>query len=109
MIQENGTSSSKLNINTSAGVQVDSDTLLVNVSNMLGYKIVKKNKIMGNIKDIVFSVTRGYISYVILSSDLFLSINRKLMPKLVNALKFDVERKHFLLNIGKEVLTTQYC
>ncbi|GAB2189083.1 hypothetical protein MAH1_06900 [Sessilibacter sp. MAH1] len=50
MIQENGTSSSKLNINTSAGVQVDSDTLLVNVSNMLGYKIVKKIKLWGILK-----------------------------------------------------------
>lgn len=108
MLTENNANSST-NINTNntpnEGIHAESNINLMSACNLLRYKIFNNNEeIMGNIKDIVFSLKNGRISYVILSFGSFLGMREKLMAIPLTALKFDYEKEYFTLNMAKSRL-----
>ena len=59
---------------------------------------------IGDIKEIMLDMRTGSVSYAVLSFEPFLSMGEKLFAVPWNALKLDIQRKRFTLDVAKDRL-----
>lgn len=75
------------------------------VSSLCGAKVINKaGKKLGKIEDFVVDLTTGRIAYAVLSFGGFLSTGDKLFAIPINALKLDLDKESFILDVYKERL-----
>jgi sporulation protein YlmC with PRC-barrel domain len=75
------------------------------VSNITRETVVNmQGERLGDIQDLAIDMERGCIAYVVLSFGGFLGMGDKYFAVPWSALSLDREKKHFVLNVDKEVL-----
>lgn len=78
---------------------------VLSASTIMSDKVVNaKGEDLGKIEDLMIDLSRGRISYVVLSFGGFLGIGDKLFAIPWEALTLDAENKRFILNVDKERL-----
>ena len=75
------------------------------VSALGGVKVINNaGEKLGKIEDFMVDLTTGRISYAVLSFGGFIGIGNKLFAIPINALKLDLEKEFFILDVDKERL-----
>jgi sporulation protein YlmC with PRC-barrel domain len=78
---------------------------VLTATSIIGDKVKNgKDENIGKIKDIMLDITTGKIEYVVLEFGGFLELNEKLFAIPFSALKLDLKRQLFVLDIEKEFL-----
>lgn len=75
------------------------------ISYLSGAKVVNKaDEHLGKIEDFMVNLTTGRIEYAVLSFGGFLGIGNKLFAIPINALKLDLGKASFILDVAKDRL-----
>lgn len=75
------------------------------VSTLEGTTVINKaGENLGKIEDFMVDLATGRIAYAVLSFGGFLGIGNKLFAIPINALKLDLNKESFILNVDKERL-----
>jgi len=75
------------------------------VSALGGVKVINKaDEKLGKIEDFMVDLATGRIAYAVLSFGGFLGIGNKLFAIPINALKLDLDKESFILDVDKERL-----
>ena len=80
-------------------------TRLMGAETLIGNDVCNQNgEDLGDIKEIMLDTTTGNVCYAVLSFGGVFGIGSKLCAVPWSALKLDAEKKHFVLNVDKDLL-----